>query len=278
MNIISTGYNYETFNHSNNLFKFALPSIAVWLLFPMTWVIYSENNNQKYQWIGWGVILLLTLVALWQLIDIKSAYQLVQYSIGGYFPYSVGYITSFTHLPNELASISAISILTLATLITKQNKKVSLRNTLYLCLIIILFITGLLTGSRIFPFIFLFIAFIFAVKYAALKPLSVFISFIALVVIINLFAILNPQKMYKYSHIFPYLKKINSEQSFIVSDFIPHINNQSLNGRKHICPKCVIPAVGLQAKKGEKTEYGTVTKKGGASRTSRLYRSEEVAV
>jgi len=222
INIISTLFNWENFNHSNHFFRFSLTSIAVWLLFPMAWVIYSENNNKNYQWIGWSVILILGLVALWQLVDIQSAYAITQFFIGAEL--SKIDITSLTHLQNEYAVIASIAILTLLI----KNKASIYRNSL---LMILLLLTGILTGSRIFSFICLFAGLFFILKFFSIKPLVSILILLSLPLFLHLFISSNNTKMSKYIHIFPYLKKINTEKNFKPSDFIPHVNNQSLNGR-----------------------------------------------
>jgi O-antigen ligase len=232
INLISLLTNLHRFETTTQLIFFGFASFAVWLIFPMAWVIFQYSSGQKYRWIGWSVMLFMGLVALWQVFDMSFSKILTQHFVADdiHQYYSFRAITSLTRNPTIYGVIAAIIILVCLKLLL--SLKLSTEAKLFFILLALLSLyTGIMSESR--NFIFTLGVGLMAMSFKNfLKFPKTTISLVMIAIIgIHFLVINNDRVVEKYGRALPYLAKISQNQALSLQDFVPKFDNRSTTSR-----------------------------------------------
>lgn len=227
INLIALITNLHRFENLTILIFYGLASFAVWLIFPMTWVIFKYNNVQKYNWIGWAVIVFIVSVALWQIIDMPSSWQIRQYFVAAD---ARNLITSVTRWHTIYGAIAAIiALVCLKQIFTPTVSKTA--KIFFLLLALLSLYTGALGESR--NFFFTLGVGLLAMSFTTiLKAPKTTIIIIILTIIGTHWLIINNNRIARdYGNVLPYISKLNQGKPITKQDFIPKFNNHSMSHR-----------------------------------------------
>jgi len=233
INIISLLTNLHRFETSIQLIFYGFASFAVWLIFPMSWLIFQYHNKQKYRWIGWSLMLFLTLVALWQIFDVSFSKNLTQYFVAtDIYQYS-SYINSVTRNRTIYGVIAAIMLL----VCLKQLFSLKIGTTaklFFINLAILSLYTGIMSGSRNFVFVLGIGLLAMSFKNILKFPKTTVSLLLIAIIGIHFIVINNHRVVAQYSRTFPYLAKLSQNQALSTQDFIPRFNNRATSGRSKV--------------------------------------------
>ncbi len=227
VNTISLITNLHRFENLTLLIFYGLASFAVWLIFPMTWVIFKYNNPQKYRWIGWAVMVFIASVALWQIIDMSASWQLRQYFVAADAPYLITSVTRWHTIYGAIAAI--IALVCLKQIFTPTVDKAA--KVFFLLLAILSLYTGALGESR--NFFFTLGVGLLAMSFTTiLKVPKTTIIIVILTIIGTHWLVINNNRIAQdYGKVLPYISKLNQGKAISKQDFIPKFNNYSMSGR-----------------------------------------------
>jgi hypothetical protein len=227
INVIALITNLHRFENLTLLIFYGLASFAVWLIFPMTWVIFKYNNVQKYSWIGWAVIVFIVSVALWQIIDMSASWQIRQYFVAAD---ARNLITSVTRWHTIYGAIAAIiALVCLKQIFTPTVHKAA--KVFFLLLALLSLYTGALGESR--NFFFTLGVGLLAMSFTTiLKAPKTTIIIIILTIVGTHWLIINNNRIARdYGNVLPYISKLNQGKPITKQDFIPKLNNHSMSNR-----------------------------------------------
>ncbi len=205
----------------------------------MSWLIFQYHNKQKHSWIGWSLILFLTLVALWQIFDMSYSKNLTQYFVA-YDIYSYSsYINSLTRNRTIYGVIAAIILLVCLKLLF-SSKISTTAKLFFITLAILSLYTGIMGASR--NFIFTLGIGLLAMSFKnVLKFPKTTISLLLISIIgIHLLVINNHRVVAQYSRTLPYLAKLSNNQNLSIQDFIPKITYRATSGRSKLWQEGVL--------------------------------------
>jgi len=231
INVISLLTNLHRFDTTTQLIFFGFASFAVWLIFPMAWVIFQYSNGQKYRWIGWAVMLFMALVALWQIFDMSFSKIFTQFFVADdiHQYYSFRAITSFTRNSTIFGVIAAIIVLVCLRLAITTEAKV-----FFILLALLSVYTGIMSESRNFIFTLGIGLAVMSFK-GLLKFPKTTVSLLLIAIIgIHFVVINNDRVVEKYGRALPYLAKISQNQALSLQDFVPKFDNRSTTSRIRI--------------------------------------------
>jgi O-Antigen ligase len=125
VNIISLLINLDKFINITELIFYGLSSFAVWIIFPMSWVIFKEHHSEKFAWLSWTLLAFIILVALAQIKIPKLADQITRYSVANDItPFLVEFVDDKVYL----SKYNCTSITTNIHLLTIPKNKSDLTN------------------------------------------------------------------------------------------------------------------------------------------------------
>lgn len=230
INVIALGMNLHRFDNLTLLVFYGLASFAVWLVFPMSWVIFQYSHREKYQWIGWGVMVFLVLVALWQIVDMSASWQIRQYFVAADARYLITSVTRWHTIFGAIAAI--IALVCLKQLFTPTVSKAA--KIFFLLLAILSLYTGALGESR--NFFFTLGVGLLAMSFTTiLKAPKTTIIIVILTIIGTHWLVINNNRIAQdYGKVLPYISKLNQGKPVTKQDFIPKFNNHSMSGRINI--------------------------------------------
>jgi len=232
VNLISLWINLERFNSYSSLIFYAFASLAVWSAFFMSWLIYVQSQHTRGQWLGWGLLLFLAVVAFWQIFDYSASKQLTQYFVSA-DALQAKAISSITRWHTIYGVMAAIGILVALQKLFKVQQAWWPR-LFFLFLIALLTYTGVLGESRNFLFTLAIGLSLYLFRYLLIKPKIVLIFLASAMVLFHAVIIKNERLSHEYGQIFPYITKLKHTQLPHYNDFIPQINNHSLTGRADV--------------------------------------------
>ncbi|WP_069469676.1 hypothetical protein [Candidatus Marithrix sp. Canyon 246] len=211
INVISLLTNLYRFDTTTQLIFFGFASFAVWLVLPMAWVIFQYSNGQKYRWIGWGVMLFMALVALWQVFDMSFSKIFTQFFVADdiHQYYHFRAITSFTRNSTIFGVIAAIIVLVCLRLVITSEAKV-----FFILLALLSLYTGIMSESRNFIFTLGVGLLVMSFKYFLKFPKTTVSLLLIGIIGIHFVVINNDRVVEKYGRALPYLAKISQNQHY----------------------------------------------------------------
>lgn len=229
VNVWSLSLNLSRFPSRGSLIFYGFASFAVWLLLPMSWLIFHYRQQPRTTWLGWLVIWFLLWVALWQILDKPSSQLLTQYFVAADAPYVINSVTHWYTIYGAMAAIIAlVSVTRLLSPVAVESK------ILWVILLILAIYTGVLGESRNFFFTLWVGLLLLGFRFGLRQPKTVLALLLMMLVAVHVLVIKNAGVAQNYGSALPYLLKLHQNQPLEAKDFIPQWNSGSLSGRDQI--------------------------------------------
>lgn len=223
---------YETFS---SVILIGISNVAVGMLLPISWIVFSTSFNMEHRWIGLGMLIFVHLIGIGQFLNIPGVSFVIQGTSGimGVLP---GAANSILSASTVYGSFSAITLVFSVTALTKAKlwweENVEYKNFLkFLFILLVLFsaIGGILSLSRNFIIGILAGTGVIVIKG---KHKKIFGAILMILILgVHLMAISNYTATAKLGNILPYIAKLHKNESIELRDFIPRFDDRSLSGR-----------------------------------------------
>ncbi len=241
INLLSIAINLDNYANFQHIIIFAFASIAVFSsLFLSLW-LFSRHHNATSR-LGWIVVFILAIIALWQIIDYPSSTIITQYFVSSDIIQNGGKtISSITRWHTIFGVMAAFASILLIQLSLQKYyffpSFPQLSILITIILLLILLYTGFLSQSRNFLLVLAIGLILLLPRLFQISAKTLLLIMVSLILFAHLMLLQNDQLRKDYGQIFPYIEKIAQHQLPQVNDFIPTINNHTLTGRAELWEK-----------------------------------------
>lgn len=254
--LLSVLNNLDRYANLQEFIFYGLSPIAIWITFPLAILLFAVNENHNESnlkdnqinkegyanWLPWGVFLILAIVGMLQAIYETPLLFITQY-----------FVAADSHLILKNFSINSLMrtstdygpAMTFATLCAVSFSVNAFRKRMW---------------SQVFVFSFLAIFFFIAAVYSSsnnavvavavgglvivfwfykVRPLITVLFMLLSVGLVHALMLSNDLAIGRYAQVLPYIGQIGFERNLSAKDFIPNLNNSSLNERKKLWSKAI---------------------------------------
>jgi len=222
-NTLSLLVNINKFESLTQIVFYSFSSLAVWLMLPMAFLIFSINKSENHQSITWFFLFAIIFVAIWQMLDYGTSLNFTQFFVASDAALQ-NRITSVTRWHTVLGVIAAFIVLfSLAQLL--GNKKGIYRTILFFVLFLLAFYIGIGSTSRNFLLTLAvgLVGLVFNLVQLKKQRIGLLIYLVIAVLFINVLLLNSTSSAKDYGKIFPYIEKLSLGQNVSIADFNPRL-------------------------------------------------------